>query len=204
MATLLITNISSDVVNLGDFYTSLAVGASIEVERSSSDIPGLSALIRELAAGSVTLSVTYSADEISSGLQSPDKAVEARDIAPGVAGGDGLDPGILMKFDVPVGGGGADEVTLIAAGSLPYPFQVCDVWAKISTAVAGSWVLGDQAGGAGQDIATLSSAATGTRIPSTAPLTSIAVPLGATKGLFLARSDSTAIGEVFAIIKRTV
>jgi hypothetical protein len=204
MATLLITNLSSGVVNLGDFYTSLAVGASISVDRRPGEIPLLSALMASLSAGDVSMSVTYTADEIASGLQSPDKAVEARDMAPGVAGGDGLDPGILMKFDVPVGGGGADEVTLIAAGALPYPFQVCDVWANISTAAAGSWVLGDEAGGAGTDIATLDSTTTGVRVPSTAPLTSIAVALGAAKGLFLARSDSTAVGEVFALVKRTV
>ena len=202
MATLLITNLSAGVVNLGDFYTSLAVGASISVERSANDIPGLAALVKSLAAGDVSLSVTYSADEIASGLQTPDKAVEARDMAPGAIGGDGLDAGILMQFDSPVGGGGADELTLIAAGALPFAFRVCDVWAKVSTGVAGSWVLGDEAGGAGQIVGTMDSTTASARVPTTAPTDGVTVAPGAAKGLFLARSASTAIGEIYALIKR--
>lgn len=202
MASLLITNLSADVVNLGDFYTSLAVGASITVTRAPGEINTLTALMASLAAGDVSMSVTYTADEIASGLQAPSKSVEARDMAPGVIGGDGLDPGILLSFDVAVGGGGADELTLIAAGALPYGFFVADVWAKITTAVAGSLVLNDEAAGAGQVIGTLSTAATGPRIPSTAPDGPVTVVPGAAKGLFLARSDSAAIGSVYALIKR--
>lgn len=203
MAALLITNLTNDVVNLGDFYTSLAANASITVNRAPGEISLLTNLMTALADGDVSMSVTYTADEIASGLQAPSKSVESRDIAPNaVALGDGLDPCILVSFDLPVGGGGADELILIAAGALPYKFAVIDVWGKVTTGVAGSWVLGDEAAGGGQTLGTVNSASADPRVPSTVPDGPVTVTPGADIGLFLARSDNTAIGSIYALIKR--
>lgn len=63
MPDVTITNVSSEQVFLRDFYLSLAPGASATFYRSAGDLARSSGLHEYIAAGTVTFSLAYTADE---------------------------------------------------------------------------------------------------------------------------------------------
>ena len=100
------------------------------------------------------------------------------------------------------GGGSPADITLYAANALPFKLRVVDSWLFVSTAVAGTGTLRDEAAGAGTAASSGSTVATG-RIPMdpTSDASAVLTP-GATKGLFLYLSDDAAAGEVFVLVRR--
>jgi len=200
MATLEITNTSSDEVYLADLYTKIAVGATKTIERSATDLPRMRSLQEAMADGRVSLSVTYSNDEVASGLHAPPSTIEAVDIAP-VAAATPAAGLATIYVPLPVGAGGApDDVEIYPAGSLPFKFRVVDFVLYVSTAVVGSSVeIRDEAAGAGAQLASASAAAAG-RIPNAENQTAVATPAAA-KGLFARRSDSGIEGEVVLFVR---
>lgn len=198
-----ITNITSESVLIQDLYISIAAGDTVTVDRASTDLPRMASLQDALAAGSVTVVVTPTADEIASGLLQAPKTVEARDQAP-VDAADVAAGAILLRAELAAGAGGSpDDVTVYAANALPFKFRVVDAWAMISTAVGASTLnLYTQAAAAGTLVAgPLDSAATGI-VRMTGPTTSALATPGATEGLFVRRSDDGVAGEVFLLVRR--
>jgi len=199
MASITVTNVSGGDVNIQDFYKTLAPGEAITTERSAADLPGMVSLQTALAAGTVTLAVTYSAIELSSGLAAAPQIVEARDMAPVAAAG--LESGsIVIRVDVPVGGGGSDEVVIYAANALPFKFRVLETIFLISTG-AGTWALSDEAGGGGQTIVAGDTSGTGRVVGTPDSDVTVVLTPGTLIGLFLARSDSASIGEIIMTVR---
>jgi hypothetical protein len=200
MAQLTITNISTERKYLGDLYTSVEPGSSIEVTRSAADLPQMTALQKAVADGDLTLSVAYSAEEAASGLHLPPSVVEAGDIAP-VAGSNPASGLVTIFSSFAAGGGGsADDVEIFPAGALPFKFRVLDFLVYVATAVGASTIEArDEAGGAGNVLASADSATTG-RQTNAETVTGVADP-GSTKGLFLRRSDSGVAGEAVLIVR---
>ena len=192
MATLVVTNVDSAPVLIQDFYATIPVGGSITVSRGAGDLSGMPSLHSALAAGTVTMTVTYSSDELASGLVNTDNAAAA---SAALAGHE------LLRVSLVAGGGGADDVTVFAAGSLPYKMRVVDAWGLVDTNAAGTWNVRDEAAGAGSLAASIDSTAAG-RVPMDSPTVSVAFTPGATKGLFVRRSDNTTAGEVFILVRK--
>jgi hypothetical protein len=197
MATLTITNLTSGQYNVSELYKTLAAGEAVSVERAASDIPGMKQIIEDVANGVLSMSVVYSAEELATGLMQPPWSVEAKDMAP-VAAADPAAGLITIRKPFTAGvAGTADDVTIYAAGALPYKLRVLSAMAYIVTAIALSTIeVRSRAGGLGTLAGTLSSAATGNvdgTVPSNA---TVALATGATEGLFLRRSDRGVAGEV--------
>jgi len=200
MATLEITNVVSEEVYLVDLYTSVGVGETKTIERSATDLPRMKSLHEAMADGKVTLSVQYSADEVGSGLHAPPATIEAVDIAPVAAGSPAAGLAVFYAPLLAGGGGAPDDVEIFPPASLPFKFRVVDFALYVSAAVGASSVeIRDEAGGAGNKLASASAAAVG-RIPNAENQTAVATP-AATKGLFARRSDSGIGGEVVLFVR---
>lgn len=200
MATLRITNVSGSALFLSDIYTTIAAGAYLDVTRDASDIPRMQSLASALAAGTATLSVTYNAAELASGIMTPPAAVGAVDMAPVAATDVASGLVLLRKAFVAGTPGTADDVTIYAVNTLPFKFRVVDAWAHVTTNVGGSTCnMYTRAAAAGTQVAALSSAATG-RVQSTLGDSALVTP-GASDGLFVRRSDRGAAGEVYLLCR---
>lgn len=203
MATFTITNLTSNEVHLGDFYKTLAGNEVLVLEdRSPNEVPDLKSVIAKLAAGSISFSVDYTAEEISTGMMSPPNAVEAQDFQQ-VAAADVASPIICFRKEMVAGGGGApDDVEIFAAGALPYTMRVLDVIGLIDTAVVASTLsIRDEAAGAGTESAALDSGSAGRVVDPNKTVSAVYTP-GATKGLFIRRSDNGVAGEVQVYVRR--
>jgi len=202
MATITITNLTGAVVHVGDLYADIpANGALVLNNRSALELDGMQSLKDLILATSVSVSIAYSAADVAAGFMTPAQSVQAVDIIPVVADGS-MNPVAILRKAMVAGGGGADDVTIYAAGQLPFKMRVCDVFAFVKTAAGGSTVaVRTRAAGAGTLLSTVDSAATG-RVAGAAPsdATVVATP-GALEGLFLRRSDNTVVGEVFVLLR---
>jgi len=198
-----ITNLTSSPVYIGDIYTSVPVGTPLTIERAASDLSGMVALQKAIADGDVTITVTPTADELASGLLSPPSSIQAQDMAPVAATDVGAGLVLLSKAFAAGGGGSPADITLYAANTLPFKFRVVDSWVFISTAVgASTGDLRDEAAGAGQSVSTVVTAATGrVSMDPTTDVSKVVTP-GAAKGLFLRLSDDGVGGEVFVLARR--
>jgi len=200
MATLTITNVSTTPQAIGDIYRTLAVGEAVSVTRTPTQIPNMVSLQKLIAAGSVTISMALSADEIASGLATPSGAVESRDVAPVAATDAAGSLTVIRKAFTAGTPGTADDVTIFAVDTLPAKMRVVDAHAFISTAIGATTVaLYTAAAAGGTLLGTMSSAATG-RVAMTGTATAVATP-GASAGLFLRRSDRGVAGEVIVICR---
>ena len=202
MAILTVTNLQSVAdLYLSDLYATIPAGKSVATTRAASDLPRMFSLQAAMAAGTASLSVAYSADEIASGLMAPPNAISGDDFAAvastAVLSGDSL----IRKACVSVAGGTADDQVIYVANTLPFKMRVVDAWAFVSAAGAGTWTVNDQAAGAGQVMATLDSTATG-RAGDTAPNATLVATPGALIGLFVHRTNKTTAGEVFIRVRR--
>ena len=198
MATLTVTNPGSTDIYVADLYCTVKAGASVSTTRYNADLTKMAGLHGLVQAGSLTVTVAYSAAEIASGLV--DVGPTAASSTSGTVGDENV-----VRFALTAGGGGsADDVTLYALGALPYKkMRIVDAWAMISAGAAGGRTIGVRTatGGAGTLCAEVSAAATG-RGGQTATVTaSSAITSGASVGLFARRSDSAIAGELFVAIR---
>ena len=202
MATFVLTNISAEKVHLGDLYKTMKPGEIVTLpKRSVNDLPRWPSLQRELAAGTVTLVVTPTTDEDDSGLLSPPNAVEAGDVRE-VAPGDVFAVCISLRKAFLTGGGGADDVILIAADAIPYKLRILDVLVLCTTSPGASTVvLRDEIAGAGTAIATLDTGTVGRKVDA-AFEGFLLEQTTAAKGLFLRRADNTVEGEAIVLARR--
>jgi len=200
MAQLAITNIVSEEVYLADLYTSIEPGETKTVERSATDLPRMRSLQQAMADAKVSLSVTYSADEVQSGLHAPPSTIEAVDVAPVGAATPAAALVTLYKQLAACGGGSPDDVEIFPAGSLPFKFRILDCIVLVSASPGASTVqIRDEAGGGGNLLASASTAAPG-RQTNAENTTGVATP-AATKGLFARRSDDAIAGEVVLVVR---
>lgn len=197
-----VTNISSSPVPIGDIYTTIPVGGSVVFSRAASQISAMAALQKAVAAGLVTVAAVEEAFEAASGLATAPSTIGAADMAP-VAATDAAAAPIEFRKAFAAGiAGTPDDVVIFAANTLPYKIRIERAEARVSTAIALSTInVYDQAAGAGQLCAALSSAATGI-VPMTGPNASVVVTPGALIGLFIRRSDRGVAGEVVITARR--
>jgi len=162
----------------------------------------MASLQAQMAASAVSLSVVYSASELSSGLQQAPASVQAVDMAP-VASTDAAAGLVIIRTAFAAGAGGAaDDITVYAVNTLPFKFRVIDAWALVGTAVAASTLaVRTAAAGAGTLLASIGSAATGRNgLAVSVTATAVATP-GASAGLFVRRSDNGVAGEVYVLAR---
>lgn len=195
MATITVTNVSSRSIYIRDLYSELEPGESIETSRSPADLSGMAGLMQAIADGNASLSVAYTAEELSSGLVLATGSVEADDMAPVVAGAL-LSPVVTLRKAFAAGGGGSpDDVTVYSVNTLPFKMRVVDAVLYVATPVGGSVVdVNTRPSGAGDNLASMSSAVAG-RSPTTLGATVVAIP-GALDGMFIRRSDNGVAGEI--------
>jgi len=199
MATVTIQNLTSKEVFLQDLYTTIGPNGLIKVERTTTDLPRMKTLQAAIAEDRVAVSVTYSPDEVASGLASPPNAVEAQDIA-AVSAPTPMSGVALVRHSLLAGGGGSpDDLTVIE--TLPFKFRIIDAWGFVSAPVSGSTLeVRTQAGGAGTKLAELDSGSTGQKRWQGLLSTGVATP-GTLEGLFVHRSDNGVAGEVFLLVR---
>lgn len=214
MATLRITNLTTSPYWLNDIYTSVPASTAqfpyVEVQRTPAEISSMDGLQAAVAAGTLSSSVTYSAAELAAidSSNQPlasvlvDGSVTDAALAP-VAAAAVAAPLVTFHKAFAAGAGGADDVEVYAVNTLPYAVRVLDAFALISTAGAGGSTLSvrSAAAGGGTLAATVSSAATG-MARMTGPNASVVLTPGAMVGLFVRRSDSTAVGEITIVARR--
>lgn len=205
MATLVITNLTSEQVSLSDAYAVLqpsgSTGESITITRAASDIPRMARLAALVADGSVSVDVTYSDDEKASGFVAPPNSIQASDLAEVLATDAASGLILIRKAFTAAATGSADDVTIFAVNALPFKFRVVDAWCFVATAISSSHAyLRTRAAGSGTLLATFDSGSTG-RVNMSDTATAVATP-GSLNGLFLRRSDRAIAGEVFALVRR--
>ena len=202
MATVVLTNPGASAVYVSDIYASVPANDALSITRSPTDLVNMPDLAKKIADGDLTMTVSYTADELASGLVSPPNAVEAVDIAEVAADATGSPVSVVRKTFT-AGGGGADDVTVFAVNTLPFKARVVDAWAFVSTAVGGSSItLRTAAGGGGTDLGAVSTAATGRAAFSPPSDATVVATPGAAVGLFLRRSDDATAGEIFIVLRR--
>lgn len=209
MATLRITNLTTSPVYMNDLYTTIPESTValpqlpyVDVERSPAEISSMKGLHAAVAAGTVSVAVTFSAaeqaadstaGELLASLQ-VSGAVPAPVAASAVVGQE-----ITLYKALASGGaaGTADAVTIYALNALPYKMRILSAEARISTAVGASTLnVYSTASGAGTLAAgPISSAATGVAL-ATGPNATVVLTPGAGVGLFVRRSDRSVVGEI--------
>lgn len=206
MATLVVTNTSSADLYIADLYTTIPVGGSVTCDRKATDIPAMSDLQAAIAAGNAAMTITYSSDELATGLHQAPRTVEAADIAPVDATALGSGVILIRKSFAAAAAGMADDVTIYALGVWPYTpnMRIVGGWAYISTAIAMTTLkVYSLPGAMGTQIAEFSSAAVGVQPHSTNSNVTQTVPItpASTVGLFIRRSDRGVAGEVFLLAR---
>jgi hypothetical protein len=217
MATVRITNLTTSPVYLNDIYTTINGSAAVlpllpyvDVTRSVAEISSMTGLIDAVAAGTLSATITYSADEQAAlsvtasqplaSLLAP-KAVPAPVAASTIVGQE-----ITIYKALASGGatGTADDVTIYAVNTLPYKMRILSAQVRISTAGAGSSTMNVRTAAAGGGTllsGPIASDALGIVNPTGPNATVVASP-GASVGLFVRRSDRSAVGEI--IIKARI
>lgn len=199
MSTIVITNLSSTAsVNLQDLYTYLGPSKSITITRPAITLSSMPTVMAAYAAGSISLSITYDANETGSGLLLPPQSITGDDFQP-VAATDLLSGTVCIRKALTAGGGGAaDDVTIYAVNTLPYSkMRILLVEGYISAGNAGgrSVQIRGAAAGGGTLVGTVAAVNTGYNGMSGVTATQV-LTNGASVGLFARRSDSAIAGEV--------
>jgi len=203
MAAVTITNLTTSPLHIGDLYATIPASTSIVIQRFASDLSRMPALQAAVAAGTAAVSVALSTDETTSGLATAEGSVQAADVA-AVASTDAAATSFeIRKIFVGAAAGSDDDVTVYAAGALPFKMRILDAYFLCSTGGSGAKTLAirDEAAGAGTVAATFDTTATGRIAPTAFTATTLLTP-GATKGLFLRRIQRDAAGEVVIIARR--
>lgn len=204
MADVTITNLTTAPLYIGDLYTTIPASSSIVVSRYASDLPRMKALQDAITAGNAAVSVALTASETASGLAQASGTIQAQDVAPVAATDAAAAEFTLTKAFAAGIAGTPDDVAIYAANALPFKVRVLRAEARVSTAIALSTInVYDQAAGAGQLCASLSSATAGI-VAMTGPNASVVVTPGTLIGLFVHRSDRGVAGEVVITCRREV
>ena len=207
MASITLTNVTSPMVPvpIREFYTSVPAvfPFTLTTTRNPSEISSMAGLLAAVDAGQVTMSITYTADEIANGVIAPQSGplmqspVTAATVDSQVS---------VLRIPLAAGTGGtADDVTAYAVNTVPFKFRVLDGWAVISTNEGGSTCnVYTQASAGGTEVLGLSSASAG-RVAGTLPsnVTAVVTPASST-GIFVHRSNNLVVGEVFLLIRREI
>lgn len=203
MAQIVLTNLSASPLPLADLGSkSLAVGESVTITRPANLLANMLSVVREVAAGTLSATVTPSAAELASGLLAPPQSVQAEDLAPVASTVLPCAPGAFYKAISAGGGGSADDVTLYAVNTLPYKIRVLRAYMRVATPVSGSnCQLRSAAAGGGTLVSQFDTAAVGQKEDATVNATVVLTP-GTLVGLFLRRSDSAVAGEVVIEFRR--
>jgi hypothetical protein len=203
MASILITNISGAPLPLSDLGSkTLAVNEAVTIQRPAGFISSMRSLIAALAAGSITVLVTPTAEEIASGLLTPPQAVQPVDMAAVASTDVAAVEGEFRKAFAAGGGGSADDVTIFAANNFPYKVRITGMRTRVKTGVSGATVVArTAAAGGGTALGTCDAEAAGTTFEKTGA-DSVVVTPGTLVGLFIRRSDSGVAGEVYLSYRR--
>lgn len=228
MATITITNLSAAPIYLRDFYTTIGAagstntalgpaatitltsntagntnltGGNTKMARAAAQVENYLQLMDLVAAGTITVTVTPSANEIASGLGGGVNSVSYNDVSEVAAA---AAPGVPFVLRIPLASTGTSgtiiDTTVFAAGSLPFKIRVLDATAYVTTnTVASNWVIGDQAAGAGNTLATLSANAVAT--VRNGAVSAVSAAPAATIGLFV-RRDRATVGELIVWCRR--
>jgi hypothetical protein len=203
MAQIVVTNVSSAPVYISDFYTTVAVGKSVTTTRAPSDLPRMASLQSAIAAGTVTVAVTLSTNEVSSGLAEAPQVVQAADIAPGAASGFVADA--TLRIPIPAGvGGSADDIVVYALNAIPLPkFRVINAIAYWSAGTgAGEYVqVRTASAGGGTLVTRVPATGTGQATVDPSITATVDVVNGPSVGLFVRRSTNIIGGELFLTVR---
>lgn len=217
MATVRITNLTTSPVYLNDIYTTINESSValpllpyVDVTRSVSEISSMTGLIDAVAAGTLSATITYSADEqaaLSVTASQPLASLLAPKSVPApVTSTTIIGQEITIYKALASGGatGTADDVTIYAVNTLPYKMRILSAQARISTAgAAGSTMnLRTAAAGAGTLLSGPFDTASAGIVNPTGPNATVVATPGASVGLFVRRSDRSAVGEI--IIKARI
>ena len=211
MATIRITNLTTSPVYLNDIYTTInesSVAAPllpyVDVTRSVAEISSMTGLIDAVAAGTLSATITYSADE-QAAFSVTAKQPLASLLAPGsvpapVASTAIVGQNITLFKALASGGatGTADDVTIYAVNTLPYKIRVLSAQVRISVAGAGGSTMNVRTAAAGGGTllsGPIASDAVGI-VNATGPNASVVATPGASVGIFVRRSDRSAVGEI--------
>jgi hypothetical protein len=204
MATFVITNLTASTVLLGDFYLTVPANGSVAIDnRAPSELDKMSALKALVLSNTVSVQVSMSAADIAAGWATPPQSVEPSDIAP-VGSADIAAATVLFRqaFTAAAGLGAPDDITVFAAGSLPFKCRIVDAWAFVATPINPSTIdARTQANGGGTLLASFNTGVAG-RVSLSAPNASVQVAPGSAVGLFLHRADNRVAGEVFLLVRR--
>jgi len=203
MATFTIVNTSSSEVHLGDFYTTLAAGATLTLsDRSPNEVPDLKSVTDALAAGTITFSITYTANEYAQSMTAAANSVAAADLQETSLSEYKASPVQVFWAPFPAGATGlADDVVAMYAGTMPYPVHITHCICRISTAVASETIqIRNEAAGAGLLLGAFSGAATGNPVDTVTASSGFSP--SATNGLFVRRSHDGIAGEAFIYCRR--
>lgn len=204
MADVTLTNLTTSPLPLGDLYTSIPASGSIVISRFTSDLARMQSVQAAVAAGTLAVSVVLTAAEAASGLTTAAGSVEAEDVAAVADTTIAAAPFEIRKSFTALAAGTADDVTIYAAGALPFKMRILDVYALVSTAGAGgamTLTVRDQSGGLGTAVATIDDSGAGRIAPTAFTATTLLTP-GATKGLFIRRDERDVAGEVVIKARR--
>ncbi len=194
---LVITNTGTSPIYLSDFYTNLVPGASITTSRFEADLSRMKSVQDALAAGTITMVTTPTANEMASGMLAGLGVSEP--VSSTTKIGDEFD----IRWAFTAGAAGApDDVTVYALNTVPFKFRVLDMYGVISTALAGTIQAQPVTGGAGTILGEISSTATGHQTSTATVTTTQVVTPGSSVGLFLRRSDRGVAGEVVLHCRR--
>lgn len=198
-----ITNISAVPVAIGDLYTTIPVGGSVTTKRSASQLSAMVSLQKAVEANTVTVAATEESFETASGLAVAPGTVAAADVQPVAATDVAAATFEIRKSFVGAAAGTDDDVTIYAAGALPFKMRILDAYFLCSTGGSGAKTLTirDEAAGAGTAAAAFDTTSTGRIAPTAFTATTVFTP-GAAKGLFLRRIQRDAAGEVVITARR--
>ena len=121
----------------------------------------------------------------------------------GVAGGaEGPSVCMAARYNIPIGGGGADDIAIPPMG---FRYKILNAWSFILTAVAAStWAVRTATGGGGTLLGTLPSAVVGFNIYDASSFDPTAEGanqvVGAGQGIFLRRSNSLTRGSLVLLV----
>lgn len=206
MATLTITNNTSEPVLVQELYATVAANGTLSTERTRSDIEGMSSFLASVAAGDLSYTLTPSADEIAAGqgligqesvisLGAPAAAGAAVHAAvpgtdPNVFPGPFTDPDVPRTVDVTYGVGyDGGDVTIVGTD------QFGNAQTEVNVAVASSTVAGAKIFKTVTAISKATVGASGaTAAPVTGPILGIAAQLSSATGNVLFADGVTEAG----------
>lgn len=231
MSTIVITNLTTSPIYLADFYTTLGAspnvntavgpssvltlnsnttgnslnsGGNVQLNHYPMDVAKMIQIQQLIAAGSISVVVTPSAAELAAGLSAGADAVGTLALQEVVSSV--TTSSVPFTIRVPLASGGssgtADDTTVFAVGALPFAFRILDMVAMISSGVSGSIEVYSHAAAGGTALSgPCSTTSTGVARMTTLTAT-VQTPISGTDGVFVHRTDRSAVGELILTCRR--